>query len=270
MWELYALEQILKIFKEKSGIIWNTFVEPYNSDLVKFNSCQILQKYKVRIYSSLKQASWTVFGFKSDLPEIPNVHNIFNVYSINGSSEYPPPSLKKSFDIVVSNVKLQDKKPELECSSRMWDILSNLPYSVAVVPRHPCTEDFLATISIPQNTVVINDIWVVRDLCSSCQLVIMWLLFSNAKWEYDHNPFEATIASNALYGADLEHQPEYNWFYTESWLLHPVVTPIEIPDLVWRLIKDDTLNAKLKKRNLMISSNRTNLKNHLTQKLWIQ
>ncbi|MFZ4462035.1 MAG: hypothetical protein ACOYN2_06125 [Patescibacteria group bacterium] len=88
-------------------------------------------------------------------------------------------SSTKYYDIVVSNVKIADKDPRREYDHRMWDQLAALPYSIAVVPRHPLIPDQISKLpKIPENVGIMNRMGVLRDLCAHTRLVIMGLIFS--------------------------------------------------------------------------------------------
>lgn len=157
---------------------------------------------------------------------------------------------------MVSNVKINDKNKDKEYDPRMWELLWKLPYTVAVVPRHPFPEWFLDWINIPRNITIINKVWVLRYLCANTSLVVMGLIFSNPDWETDHSPLEATINSNAISGFYDNIEEAYTEFYDDSWLIHRYLTfEDSIGDIPY-LISDPKLREKLENKRIWIIKNR--------------
>lgn len=154
----------------------------------------------------------------------------------------------KKFDIIVSNVKINDKKEEKEYDPRMWELLWRLPYSVAVVPRHPYPDWFLDWVNIPNNVTIINKVWILKSLCANTSLVVMWLIFSNPDWEMDHSPLEATINSNAISWYYEEIEDAYKDFYLNSWLIHRYQNFEDSISDIPNLINDINLKEKLEKK----------------------
>lgn len=136
----------------------------------------------------------------------------------------------------------------------MWELLWKIPYSVAVVPRHPFPENFLENIHIPKNITIFNQIGIIRELCAKTNL--MWLMFSNCHLETEHNPFEATINSNAITSSILKVDPHYWDFYDNSWLIHKIDDFHQIPNIIDELINDKNLHKKLQNREKWLESNK--------------
>jgi hypothetical protein len=157
---------------------------------------------------------------------------------------------------VVSNVKINDKRKEKEYDPRMWEMLWKLPYSIAVIPRHPFPFWFLNWVNIPENITIINEIWVLKSLCTNTSLVVMWLIFSNPEWEMDHSPLEATINSNAISWYYDKVEDAYQDFYNNFWLIHRYKSFENSMPNIPNLINDTELQKKLKRKQLWIEQNK--------------
>jgi hypothetical protein len=258
MWELYSLDFLISEFKE-FWINWNIYVIPYNSDLEILNTSSFLEEHlNVNI---INWSDWTwpnCIWFKTDISSKTKdgVSPEIDIYRLASCINMLWSSSEKKYDIVVSNVKINDKNSDKEYDSKMWDLLWKLPYTVAVVPRHPFPKNFLHWIDIPKNVTIINKVWVLKELCKKTSLVVMWLIFSNTEWEMDHSPLEATINSNAISWSFGKIEDAYKDFYNNNWLIHKYNTFWDSIKDIPTLINDSNLKEKLEKKENRIKSNR--------------
>ncbi len=261
MWEVYAIDNIIKGLDE-SNIDWIIHSVPYNTDLLLYNSKNILEKNNnVSVIQGLD--NWNkIFGFSSDISEKckDKVIPIIDIQEVSASVDYDNKiwPLDESYDLIVSNVKINDKDKNREHYPEMWNMLWDLPYTVWVIPRHPINDEYMEKFAvIPDNITIINKMWVLRDLCARSKLVIMWLIFSHQFWETDHNPLEATINSHAIYWKYLKYSRVYKRLYNESWLMHWYPDFKECIKDIPHLINDADLENKLAWRRKWINMNRT-------------
>lgn len=84
----------------------------------------------------------------------------------------------------------------------------------------------------------------------------MWLMFSDCYWETEHNPFEATMNSNAITSSILNIEPYYQDFCDNSWLIHKVEKFYQLPNIINELINDKNIPKKLKNREKWLESNK--------------
>ena len=131
-----------------------------------------------------------------------------------------------------------------------------MQYSVAIVPRHPFPKNFLENTYIPKNITIFNEIGIVRELCAKTRLTIMWLMFSDCYWETEHNPFEATMNSNAITSSILNIEPYYQDFYDNSWLIHKVENFYQLQNIINELINDNNIPKKFQNREKWLESNK--------------
>ena len=260
MWELYSLQFILDEFK-KYNFKWNIYIVPFNSDF----SCISIEKYfeqysNVSLIFNNNHLIWkNCLGFESDISNrFPDITPLINIYELNTCIDFKRYIIgnQAKFDIIVTNVKINDKKPEREYNKEMWKVLWKLPYSVAIVPRHPFPKNFLEDIIIPKNITIFNKIGIVRELCAKANLTIMWLIFSDCNWETEHNPFEATINSNAITSSVLNVELHYQDLYDNFWLMHKLDNFYQIPNIVDDLINDKNIFKKLQNKEKWLESNK--------------
>ena len=157
--------------------------------------------------------------------------------------------------IVLGNVKV--KSPVEDFQVEIFNRLSQLPYKVIVVPRHPLTSEEMTRVEIPQRIEFRNTMGELENLHASANLTIMGRIFSDdgLKPDDDHNPIEATINSNTLCGLIKEVPESYRWLYEESGLIHQCQSYDELFSRIDKLIIDPELPEKLKKRDEWIVGN---------------
>ena len=162
MGEVFALNEIINLLKGES-IYWYVYIVPYNTDLTILNPVEILNsRSNVSIIQGLpSQKESIIFGFISDISVkcLDTVTAVIDIQEISACINYEPSPVgsTKVYDIVVSNIKLFDKNPAKECDPEIWQMLGNLPYTIAVVPRHPIQRDNYSRLpQLPKNVTLIN------------------------------------------------------------------------------------------------------------------
>ena len=259
--ELYTLEFLISEF-QRFSIQWNVYTIPYNSDLRVYSASSRLSRYDgVNVINWEKGVDVNCVWFRTDISWKfeDRVKSCIDVYQLATCMDMDfgiDLSKYDSFDIVVSNVKIKDKNPKKEYDSRMWEMLEKLPYSIAVVPRHPFPDWFLKGIEIPDNVTIINQIWQLKWLCAKTSLTVMGLIFSNPEWEMDHSPLEATLNSNAISWIYWEIEDAYKIFYASSWLVHQYGSFEESMGDISSLLVDPYLEDKLENKRKWIRNNR--------------
>lgn len=259
--ELYTLEFLISEF-QRYGIRWNIYTIPYNSDLREYDSSSRLSKYEwVSVINWENGVDVNCVWFQTDISwrfedRVKSCIDVYQVATCMDMDFGIDLSKFNTFDIVVSNVKINDKKPEKEYDSRMWEMLEKLPYSIAVVPRHPFPDWYLKGIKIPGNVTVIDKIWQLKWLCAKTSLTVMWLIFSNPEWEMDHSPLEATLNSNTISWTYGEIEDAYKDFYKSSGLVHQYGSFEESMGDIERLLNDPYLEDKLENKRKWIRNNR--------------
>lgn len=270
MGEVYAMEKVISLLHDYN-ISWVIHSVPYNNDLRLFNPERILGRYpnvsvrrnaegnlKERTYGFVSDISWKCHD---DIIAVLDVQEVAASIDINPATSIVNEPI---YDIVVSNVKLFDKNPSRECDPNIWELLWRLPYSIAVVPRHPLSEESLSQLpAFPENIVLINKMGILRDLYTRTRLVVMGLIFSNQMWETEHNPLEATVWAHAIYGKHLGVSPFYSWLYEKSWLLHGYANFSESIMDIWKYLEDPELAVKLAWRKKWIEENKLRLEDKL-------
>ncbi|MCH8518912.1 hypothetical protein LAT59_04085 [Candidatus Gracilibacteria bacterium] len=259
--ELYTLEFLISEF-QRYGIQWNIYTIPYNSDLREYDASSRLSKYEgVSVINGEDGVDVSCVGFQTDISGRfeDRVKSCIDVYQVATCMDMDfgiDLSKFSAFDIVVSNVKINDKKPEKEYDPRMWEMLGKLPYSIAVGPRHPFPDGYLTGIEIPDNVTVINQIGQLKGLCAKTSLTVMGLIFSNPEGEMDHSPLEATLNSNTISGTYGEIEDAYKDFYVSSGLVHQYGSFVESMGDIEGLINDPYLEDKLENKRKWIRNNR--------------
>lgn len=259
--ELYSLDFLISEFQDH-WINWNIYTIPYNSDLrLHDTSAHLRRHHGVNIINWEEGIKNDCIWFKTDISWKfeDRVESSIDVYTVATCMDMDfgiDVSQYDDFDIVVSNVKINDKKPEKEYDSRMWGMLGKLPYKIAVVPRHPFPDWYLDWILIPDNVTIINQIGQLKWLCAKTSLTVMWLIFSNPEWEMDHSPLEATLNSNAISWTYGEIEQAYQDFYDSSWLVHQYRNfEDSFGDISW-LLSDPYLDDKLENKRKWIRNNK--------------
>ena len=261
IWELYSLEFLISEFK-KYWIKWNIYVTPFNSDLELFNVSKFLSKHKdINIIDWSKWIHEKCIWFRTDISwkfenQVQSCIDVYKLATCTDMTMDTDLNQIETFDIVVSNVKINDKKTEKEYNPKMWGMLWKLPYKIAVVPRHPIPNNFLNWVNIPNNITIINKVWVLRWLCAKTSLTVMWLIFSNPKWEMDHSPLEVTINSNTISWIYQKTEEAYKDFYNNSWLIHQYRDFHDSIEDIPNLINDEKLDEKLANKRKWIKNNR--------------
>lgn len=259
--ELYTLDFLISEFRNH-WINWNIYIIPYNSDLRLYDASAHLSRHQgVSVINWEEGVNNDCVWFKTDISWKfeDRVKSCIDVYTVATCIDMEfgiDSSRYDDFDIVVSNVKINDKKPEKEYNPQMWELLWKLPYKIAVVPRHPFPNWYLDWIFIPDNVTIINQVGQLRWLCSKTSLSVMWLIFSNPEWEMDHSPLEATLNSNAISGMYSKVEGAYQDFYSSSWLVHQYRNfEDSFDDISW-LLSDPYLDDKLENKRKWIRNNK--------------
>ncbi|MFA5917691.1 MAG: hypothetical protein WC850_05660 [Candidatus Gracilibacteria bacterium] len=259
--EIYSLDFIISEFL-KYGIKWNVYVVPYNSDLKLMNVSDIFSKYQnVSVINGENGLNQKCLGFKTDISGkyekcIKSEIDVYKLASCMPSDLGINLDSVERYEIIVSNVKINDKNPNKEYNPQMWQLLGQLPYKIAVVPRHPFPHNFLNNIDIPKNVTIINKVGVLKSLCAKTSLVVMGKIFSNPEGEMDHSPLEATIRSNAISGYYSKIEKAYQKFYEESGLIHRYKSFSDSIEDIPELINDVNLYHKLENKKNWIEKNK--------------
>ena len=251
MWEVYWFEYLVSELGD-CWVNWQAHLRPYNSDLGYINMADRLGKLGVQVQSNEAPPEYA-YSFISDISEkvadktkgLIDIHELNTCIPINTEDK----ENWDSYDLVVSNVKMNDKNPKKEYQPYMWDVLNKTWHRTAVIPRHPVPQSFIDSIDVPDNVTIINTVGSLKGLCLRAKLVVMGLIFSKPLQQFDHNPIEATQSSHAIYWRENLVEGAYAEYYKVHWLLHPFEHGEDFSGRVDEFMQDSELSAKLKKRD---------------------
>jgi|GEM_PF-6046277 len=276
--EILALTTIIECCKSLSfnDIHWRVFSLPVNTDfdfLSLFDACR-RSGLNVEVIAMEKAFSENtpIFGFKTDMQseQDKNIDYFFDIFEIAASRIYRIEPLKVWNDkeiVVVGNIKI--KSPVEEFQKEIFYRLAKLPYDVVVVPRHPLTEEDLKGVVIPKKLNLVNTMGDLERLHACADAVIMGRIFcfGDLVSNDDHNPFEATINSNALAGINTNIPKAYQWIYEESGLIHQCESYDQVFDLLPEVLHDEKIVSKLEQKMDHILKNRHRLLESIKQVL---
>lgn len=254
MGEVYWFEYLVSELGD-CWVNWQVHLRPYNSDLSYINMADRLGKLGVQVQSNAVPTE-SAYSFISDISKkvadkttgLIDIHELNTCIPINTENK----ENWDVYDVVVSNVKMNDKNPKKEYQPYMWNVLKTIWHRTAVVPRHPVPQSFLDSLEVPDNVTIINTVGSLKGLCLRAKLVVMGLIFSKPLQQFDHNPIEATQSCNAIYWRENLIEPAYIDYYGTHWLLHPFEYGQDFSARVEDLIGDFDLPVKLQKRDAWI------------------
>jgi hypothetical protein len=267
MCELRALCVILDYCTEVGvNVLWNIFMFPVNTDLLLFPPKIILKRYKniklINFDPNDKLIDKKIYGFKANIAHKndQNINSVIDLYEITTCKRHIAKNtivgLKKP-NIVIGSVKI--KSPVEDFQIEMWKKISQLPYNIIVVPRHPFTAEELSNVNIPKKINLRNTMGELEDLYAQADLTIMGKIFGITRYDYntrDHDVLESTINSNTICGMYSDIPLPYLEFYQKSGLVHRFYDWKDIFEHIDKLIKDPLLPGKIKKRVEWIEKNR--------------
>jgi hypothetical protein len=267
MCELNALCVMLDYCIEVGlDVFWNIYIFHVNTDLILFSVEKRLNNYhNVKIVTNNPEEikfGTKIYGFKANITHEKEqmINSVVDLYEITACKYYVKKRMTIDLprpNIVIGSVKI--KSPVEDFQIGIWDRLSELPYNVIAVPRHPLNFEELDRLSIPSKIILKNTMGELENFYAQADLTIMGKILGATRYDYntrDHNPLEATINSNTICGMYSDIPAPYVEFYKTSGLVHQFYDWKDIFNNIDALINDPLLPEKLKRRKKWIKKNR--------------
>ncbi len=264
--EVVALKTIIQFIRESgpTEIYWRVFSSSVNTDFNFYSlSLAFAGEKSVSIIGVHElQEKETVCGFSTDMQHVHDqyVTHFFDCSAVVACRLYRRlplkiPSIGRK-TVVIGNVKV--KSPVEDFQIDVFRVISELPYRVVVVPRHPLTKDEMKRTFLPKGIDFRNSMGELEGLYATADLGIMGRIFcaDGLQPNDDHNPLEATINAHAICGINNKIPEAYRWLYENSDLVHQCETYEQVFGLIETLTDDRDVLEKLQKRQEWILENR--------------